>query len=138
MSTAISDVPGFWSCTGMTNMISNLQGEQPGHPRASQVAPNNYVCLTKSQPSISLFFRQNIIQSQHLISDHPSFQPCQWGSEGGRAASMKAGVAELILVLLLGMATSASPPNFCPHEGKARFIIQVIDYQEDRKIFQYI
>lgn len=56
----------------MRNMISNLLGEQPGHPTASQVAPINYVWLTKSQPSISLFFRQNIIQSQHLISDHPS------------------------------------------------------------------
>lgn len=58
-------------CTGMTNIISNLLGEQPGHPRASQEAPNSYVWLTKSQP-ISLFFRQNITQSQHLISDHPS------------------------------------------------------------------
>lgn len=59
-------------CTGMTNMTSNLLREQPGHPRASQVAPNNYVWLTKSQPSTSLFSRQNIIQSQHFIADHPS------------------------------------------------------------------
>lgn len=58
-------------CPEMTNIITNLLGEQPGCPRASQVAPNNYVWLTKSQPSTTLFFRQNIISSQYLISDHP-------------------------------------------------------------------
>ena len=30
-------------CTGMANMMENLLGEQPGHPRASQVAPSNCV-----------------------------------------------------------------------------------------------
>lgn len=71
-----------------------------------------------------------------MISDHPP--ALSVGKWRARAASVKAGAAELILILLLGMAMSASAPNFWPHKGKVYFIIQVTDYQEDREIFHDI
>lgn len=121
----------------MANTMQNLLGEQTGHPRASQVAPSNCVQLSESQPSNFLFIRRNVIQSQHFISDHSSSllnggvkgQSSLYEGSGRKAdPCSSAGHGHVCFSPL-------NRPNFCPHGGKVRFTIQVMDYQEDVETF---
>lgn len=139
ISIATWDAPGFWRCLYRDDEYDTEPSGRSARTLHSISGGTKQLCLAKWIPALNLpLFRRNIIQSQHFISDHPSGI-----ANGGRAACLEGSGRRADPFSSSGHSHICSSPlnrpDFCPHEGKVWFIIQVTDcIRRTQRHFQHI